>query len=112
MRALSSVLFLLAVTGTAAAGPFLDTGRPVFTQTLNNLWPLEFAMSAAEAELALGAPLNYVQGRPGDEMFWVIRTHGGSGFFPRADRLFLQFRRGRLTGLKGDWGSNWMWRSP
>jgi hypothetical protein len=26
-----------------------------------------------------------------------------------SDRLYLQFRRGRLTGWKGDWGHHWMW---
>jgi hypothetical protein len=26
------------------------------------------------------------------------------------DRLFLQFRGGRLAGWKGDWGHNWMWQ--
>src|SRR6202035_1262420 len=28
------------------------------------------------------------------------------------DRLFLQFRDGRLAGWKGDWGHNWMWHHP
>jgi hypothetical protein len=26
------------------------------------------------------------------------------------DRLFLQFRNGRLAGWKEDYGHNWMWR--
>ena len=35
---------------------------------------------------------------------------GGSGLFPKRDRLYLQFRKGRLAGWKGDWGHNWMWQ--
>nr|WP_041799031.1 hypothetical protein [Rhodopseudomonas palustris] len=82
---------------------------PPFIATLSNTTPLAFGMDALQAERALGMPLNYVSGRPGDEIFLAIRTHGGSGFFNRRDRLYLQFRRGRLTGWKGDWGRNWMW---
>jgi hypothetical protein len=26
------------------------------------------------------------------------------------DRLFLQFRNGRLAGWKEDYGRNWMWQ--
>ena len=59
---------------------------------------------------ALGVPLNYISGRPGNEVFLAFRRYGGSGFFNRKDRLYLQFRRGRLAGWKGDWGHNWMWR--
>ena len=33
-----------------------------------------------------------------------------TGFFNRKDRLYLQFRHGRLAGWKGDWGRNWMWQ--
>jgi hypothetical protein len=81
-----------------------------FTATLSNNTPLAFGMGAEDATRALGTPLNYVSGRPGDEIFLAFRTVGGSGFFPRNDRLYLQFRKGRLTGWKGDWGSRWMWQ--
>ncbi|MFC0240881.1 hypothetical protein [Rhodopseudomonas telluris] len=83
---------------------------PPFTATLSNATPLAFGMDAASASRALGTPLNYIGGRPGDEIFLAIRTAGGSGFFDRRDRLYLQFRKGRLTGWKGDWGRNWMWQ--
>ncbi|MGP9814031.1 hypothetical protein ACTZWT_21170 [Rhodopseudomonas sp. NSM] len=82
---------------------------PPFIATLSNTTPLAFGMDALQAERALGMPLNYVSGRRGDEIFLAIRTGGGSGFFNRRDRLYLQFRHGRLTGWKGDWGRNWMW---
>jgi len=81
-----------------------------FTATLSNNTPLAFGMDAEDATRALGTPLNYVSGRPGDEIFLAFRTMGGSGFFPRNDRLYLQFRKGRLAGWKGNWGSRWMWR--
>ncbi|PZA10601.1 hypothetical protein DNX69_14675 [Rhodopseudomonas palustris] len=83
---------------------------PPFVATLSNTTPLAFGMDANQAATALGMPLNYVSGKPGDEVFLVIRTQGGTGFFDRRDRLYLQFRRGRLAGWKGDWGRNWMWR--
>lgn len=84
-------------------------GAP-FTATLSNTTPLVFGMAADDATRALGVPMTYISGRPGNEIYLAIRTFGGSGFFDRRDRLFLQFRKGRLTGWKGDWGNNWMWQ--
>jgi hypothetical protein len=80
-----------------------------FTATLSNNTPLAFGMHTQEAAGALGTPLTYVSGRRGDEIFLALRHNGGSGLFPRDDRLYLQFQGGRLTGWKGDWGSRWMW---
>lgn len=99
----------LAAAGLVSADP-LPVHRPPFTQTLLNTAPLIFGITADDAAHSLGVPLIYVQGRPGNETFFAIRNDGGSGFFPRDDRLYLQFRRGRLTGIKGDRGRNWMWR--
>ena len=65
---------------------------------------------AQEAASALGTPLQYVRGRLGEEIFLAFRNIGGSGLFYKKDRLFLQFRKGRLAGWKGDWGHNWMWQ--
>lgn len=81
-----------------------------FTRTLSNTAPLVFGMSEVQAAQALGAPLQRLRGRRGDETMLVLRDIGGSGLWPRHDRLYLQFRRGRLTGWKGDWGGPWMWR--
>lgn len=83
---------------------------PPFTTTLSNNVPLAFGMDPANAESALQTTLTYVSGRPGNEIYLALRTIGGSGFFDRKDRLYLQFRHGRLTGWKGDWGRNWMWQ--
>jgi hypothetical protein len=83
---------------------------PPFIATLSNNVPLVFGMNAQDAARALGAPLNYVRGRRGDEIYLAFRDIGGSGLFPHRHRLYLQFRGGRLAGWKGDWGHNWMWQ--
>jgi hypothetical protein len=111
----STAAALLAVTvlcggfGTANAQVLVPAGAP-FTATLSNNTPLVFGMDAEEAARALGTPLNYISGRPGDEIYLTFRNLGGSGLFFHKDRLYLQFRKGRLAGWKGDWGHNWMWQ--
>jgi hypothetical protein len=102
------VAALMAPTAPAAAQPLIAADVP-FTATLSNTTPLAFGMGVAAAARALDTPLTYLRGRPGDEIYLAYRNIGGSGFFARKDRLFLQFRHGRLTGWKGDWGTNWMW---
>lgn len=89
-----------------AGGPY----PPPFTATLSNNTPLVFGMDAEDAAQALGVPLNYIKGRPGNEIYLAFRDFGGSGLFPHRHRLYLQFRGGRLAGWKGDWGRNWMWQ--
>ena len=114
MKAAAFALLLIAGSFAPAAaqhrpsigGPY----PPPFTETLSNNIPLAFGMGTDEAAQALGVPLNYVRGRPGEEIFLAFRNIGGSGLFTKKDRLFLQFRKGRLAGWKGDWGHNWMWQ--
>ena len=60
-----------------SAAPF----PPPFTATLSNNTPLAFGMDAEEAARALGSPLNYISGRPGNEIFLAFRNLGGSGLF-------------------------------
>jgi hypothetical protein len=115
MRILAAAALLLIAGGSASAGAqqLPPTGGPYpppFTATLSNNTPLAFGMDAGDAARALGTPLNYVSGRPGEEIYLAFRNVGGSGLFIRKDRLFLQFRKGRLAGWKGDWGHNWMWQ--
>jgi hypothetical protein len=108
-------VFLMALAGATAASVPADA-QPLprshlsFPATLSNTTPLAFGMPADAAARALGVPLAWVSGSRGNEIFLAIREVGGSGFFDRRDRLFLQFRKGRLTGWKGDWGHNWMWQ--
>jgi hypothetical protein len=115
MRILAAAALLLIAGGSASAGAqqLPPTGGPYpppFIATLSNNTPLAFGMDAGDAARALGTPLNYVSGRPGEEVYLAFRNVGGSGLFIRKDRLFLQFRKGRLAGWKGDWGHNWMWQ--
>ena len=113
----SAAAILVAAALTARLAPAtaqqpspLTPARVPFTETLSNNTPLAFGMDARDAAGALGTPLTYVSGRPGNEIYLAFRHSGGSGFFPRNDRLYLQFRKGRLAGWKGDWGSRWMWQ--
>ena len=117
MRWFSAAALSIVISGAAfvpaRAGefvPFNGPGSPPFTATLSNTTPLAFGMGEEEAARALGTPLTYIRGRPGDEIYLAIRDLGGTGFFNRKDRLYLQFRRGRLAGWKGDWGRSWMWQ--
>ena len=91
------------------SAPAAAPRSPPFTATLSNHAPLVFGMDVADVSRALGEPLTYVSGPPGDEIYLAIRNLGGSGLFNHNDRLYLLFRRGRLAGWKGDWGHNWMW---
>jgi hypothetical protein len=111
--ALALLAVSLAWSGAAYAEPFVPGGRPSsppFTATLSNTVPLAFGMDVEDVSRALGQPLSYVKGRPGDEIYLAFRNIGGSGLFNHHHRLFLQFRNGRLAGWKGDWGHNWMWQ--
>jgi hypothetical protein len=69
----------------------------------SNTFPLAFGMTPTETAAAIGTPLVYVSGRPGSEVFVAERDAGVPGLYPVAARVFLQFRRGRLTGWKHDW---------
>lgn len=114
MRALTATLLLIAgLSSPVAAQQWSPAGGPTpppFVATLSNNTPLAFGMDQETAARALGTPLNYVSGRPGEEIYLTFRNVGGSGLFYKKDRLYLQFRKGRLAGWKGDWGHNWMWQ--
>ena len=113
MRIFAVATLLLALPTAAGAQGLPPIGGPYpppFNATLSNNTPLFFGMDAQEAATAFGVPLNYIRGRPGDEVLLAFRNVGGSGLFYKKDRLYLQFRKGRLAGWKGDWGHNWMWQ--
>jgi hypothetical protein len=93
----TALALMLAITGAAHAQ--LGAGVPP------NRTPLAFGMNAEQASSALGVPLNYVRGRPGDELYLALPNVKGMTLSFRSDGLYLQFRRGRLTGWKGDWGT-------
>ncbi|MCA1458168.1 hypothetical protein I6F35_34100 [Bradyrhizobium sp. BRP22] len=116
MRMIAAALLVLTAAAVPACAQHLPPfGGPApapsnFTATLSNNAPLVFGMDVEETSRALGTPLIYVSGRRGNEIYLTFRDIGGSGLFPHKDRLFLQFRKGRLAGWKADWGQNWMWR--
>lgn len=87
----------LAVTITSAA-----YGQQT---TPPNNTPLNFGMNVEQAAQALGVTLNYVRGRPGEELYVALPNVKGTTLSSRSDGLYLQFRRGRLEGWKGDWGT-------
>ena len=100
----------LAMSASAQAESFGTTPpRRPFVETLSNNTPLAFGMDAEQAARVLGQKLQYVKGRPGNEIYLALRNIGGSGLIPYRHRLFLQFRHGRLAGWKEDYGENWMW---
>lgn len=90
---------LASVALTPASGQQSPHGAP------SNGVPLTFGMRADEVSQALGVPLNYVRGRSGDELFLATSNVKGSALSSRSDGLYLQFRKGRLAGWKGDWGT-------
>jgi len=106
---ISTMVALLASDLTHAGQLEMPSPRRPFVATLSNNTPLAFGMDIEAATRALGQPLNYVGGRPGNETYLALRDIGGSELVPHHHRLFLQFRQGRLTGWKEDYGENWMW---
>jgi hypothetical protein len=113
LRSACAALMLgLAASACAQAQQIAPDGihRLPFTATLSNNSPLAFGMDVSETSRVLGQPLQRVSGRPSDEIYLAFRSLGGSGLIPHHHRLFLRFRKGRLTGWKEDYGDNWMWR--
>ena len=97
MRELTStaVAAVLALSGAALA--------PAWAQQVNI--PLNFGMNPEQVSRALGVSLYHVRGRPGDELLLALPDVKGAALASRSDGLYLQFRRGRLSGWKGDWGT-------
>ena len=93
----TAAMIISNIAPTAAA----DKTRPAVSPGA----PLTFGMSEDEASAALGVPLSYVRGSRGNELLLALPNVKGSALTIRSDGLYLQFRRGRLTGWKGDWGT-------
>ena len=102
-RAFNATVAVLALAGVALT-PALAQQAGALAPPPNGV-PLTFGMDADQAAAAMGVPLSYVRGRPGDEMLLALPNVKGSALSSRSDGLYLQFRRGRLTGWKGDWGT-------
>jgi hypothetical protein len=102
-RAFNVTAAALALAGVALT-PALAQQAPAVAPPPNGV-PLTFGMNADQASAALGVPLSYVRGRPGNELLLALSNVKGGALSSRSDGLYLQFRRGRLTGWKGDWGT-------
>jgi hypothetical protein len=88
-----------------AAGLAPARAQQVLTAPAPNNTPLSFGMDLQQASLALGTTLNYVSGRPGNEIYLALPNVKGAALSDRRDGLYLLFRRGKLEGWKGDWGT-------
>jgi hypothetical protein len=88
----------------ALAGALLMPAQAQQVLTPPNI-ALRFGMNPDEVSRALGVQLSYVRGRPGDELLLALPNVRGAALAGRSDGLYLQFRRGRLSGWKGDWGT-------
>jgi hypothetical protein len=98
----ASMILMSAIVGAAAWPACAQQGT---TATANNT-PLSFGMDAQEVSRVLGTTLNYVSGRRGNELYLALPNVKGSALSDRRDGLYLQFRRGKLQGWKGDWVTN------
>ena len=102
-KAASPLFAGLLLVAACCTGPV--SADPFYAATPNRT-PLAFGMDPDDASRALGTPLNYVRGSPGNEMYVALPNVEGSALSFRKDGLYLQFRKGRLMGWKGDWGTN------
>jgi len=76
----------------------------------SNALPLAFGMTPEAAADALGTPLVQLPGRRNSGVYYTERTTLATGFIIH-DRqpLWLQFRRGQLTGWKYNWDRPMAW---
>jgi hypothetical protein len=101
-RSLGSMMMRFAAL--ALAGAFLMPAQAQQVLTPPNI-ALRFGMNPDEVSRALGVQLSYVRGRPGNELLLALPDVRGAALASRSDGLYLQFRKGRLSGWKGDWGT-------
>ncbi|HET7888261.1 MAG TPA: hypothetical protein VFL62_18720 [Bradyrhizobium sp.] len=102
LRRLHVGLVTAALTLAVLAGASAPSAaQPVLASSV----PLAFGMSPDEVSAALGVPLGYISGSRGNELLLALPNVKGSALTIRSDGLYLQFRRGRLSGWKGDWGT-------
>ena len=97
-------LIVTAVMLAAAGFLYTPAQAQWVTLTPPNI-PLTFGMTPEQVSQALGVQLAYVRGRPGNELLLALPNVKGAALASRSDGLYLQFRHGRLSGWKGDWGT-------
>jgi hypothetical protein len=76
----------------------------------SNALPLAFGMTPEVAAAALGSPLTRLDGRRNSDLYYAQRTSAATGFIiHERQHLWLQFRRGRLTGWRNGWDRPTAW---
>ena len=95
---------MMHFSALALAGALLMPARAQQVLTPPNI-ALSFGMNPDEVSRALGVQLQYVRGRPGNELLLAVPDVKGAALASRSDGLYLQFRKGKLSGWKGDWGT-------
>jgi hypothetical protein len=93
------------LVGCLALGGSAPASAQTAFASRNATLPLSFGMSAYRASQSLGVPLAYVRGTEGNELLLALPNVKGAALSSRSDGLYLQFRKGKLTGWKGDWGT-------
>lgn len=93
---------IVGLAGALACAAWLG-GCVTPPTTAPNTAPLELGMTPAAASAALGVPLEPIAGRPGSEVFVARLPAATPGITPVDGLVYLQFRKGRLTGFKRDW---------
>ena len=73
---MAAAMMALVAMKAAAQAQQLAPPRLPFVKTLSNNTPLAFGMDAGQAAQALGQPLQYVRGRPGNEIYFALRNLG------------------------------------
>jgi len=101
VRALALAIVTIMTVAAAGSGP--ACAQQIATP--QGSVPLNFGMTADQASQALGVPLTYVRGKRGNELLVALPNVKGAALASRSDGLYLQFRRSKLTGWKGDWGT-------
>ena len=67
--------------------------------TANNIYPLAFGMTPQDATAALRAPLVQIKARRSSAIYFADVDSGiPSLWYPVGAHIYLQFRRGHLTG--------------
>jgi len=92
----SAATVLMSVVAGATLWP--ARAQQGTTVAANNT-PLSFGMDAQEVSLALGTTLNYIRGRPGDELYLAWPNVKGSALSDRRDGLYLKI----LNESREDW---------
>jgi len=68
-------------------------------------------MTTEEVAVVFGSNMSFVPNRRNSEIYMVQQPAAIPGIYPPwiTERLYLQFRGGRLTGWKNEWDARKFW---